>query len=63
MKRWSVHITRRHDDGYRMEHYQVEELDEVADIVEAGPHWDTIGAITIARAGGSALTVEEAAKL
>jgi hypothetical protein len=45
--RWVAAITYNTDDGEIIEHFGLEELDEIAAIVEHGPDWNTIGAITI----------------
>lgn len=64
MKRWNVKIIYRHDGGAKSVDHYIEELDEVAEIVEAGPHWDTIITIAITRYGGDpTLTVERAATM
>ena len=64
--RWHVEIDRAHDSGVVIERYSVEELDEIADIVEGGPDWNTIREIRV-RLNPSRrfydITVEEAAKL
>jgi hypothetical protein len=64
--RWLASVTYRHEDGHRTKTYPLDELDDIADIVERGPHWDTVAAISIQRinhVNGIGLTVEQAAQL
>lgn len=47
-KRWVVIITHRASaKKISSNTYFVEELEEIADIVEQGPHWGTLGTIVI----------------
>lgn len=65
MKRWEAVIWRRYD-GLMMkrERHELEELCDLHDIVEQGPHFGTIDKIEITFVGGGAgLTVEEAETL
>jgi len=65
-KRWTVGICYRADSGMKGAGYSIEELEELHDIVEAGPHWDTIASITIVLNRPSeshVLTLEQAEKL
>jgi hypothetical protein len=48
-RRWMVQITYRSDNGVVIEEYDIEELDELEEIVESGPHWDAISDIVIIR--------------
>lgn len=67
MKRWLVEIVYRYEGGLVSVPHEVEELDEVQDLVEGGPHWDTVKHIfiTLNRPASDipSLTVEEAEKL
>jgi hypothetical protein len=64
MKRWRVEIVYRTDNRIGiMSGFDIEELYELQDIVEDGPHWDTVIEIKIVRLEKSTLTLEEAAKL
>lgn len=63
--RWFVEITYRTDTGPTVVEHFVEELDEVADIVERGPDWNTIVdiRITLERVRSVGLTVEQSLKI
>ena len=65
MTRWRASVLYRHDAGLRSRFFDIEELEEIHDLVEAGPHWDTIFHINITPIGrdDKTLTVEEAARL
>lgn len=41
-RRWYVQIEYRSEEGGSFVGHYIEELDELAQIVEVGPHWDTI---------------------
>lgn len=45
--RWIASISYFTDDGQIIERFGLEELDEIAAIVERGPDWNAIGTITI----------------
>lgn len=47
MKRWLATVTYRSQLGPVDVPHDIEELDEIADLVEAGPDWGTIEHITI----------------
>lgn len=63
-RRWFVRIEYRSDNGGEFQQHFVEELYEIAAIVEAGHHWDTIVEISVMlnrRAEeNSGLTIEKA---
>lgn len=66
--RWRAEISYRHSDGLNHAPRQVflEELFQLHDVVEQGPHWDTIEGIQIARINHNespTLTVEQAEQL
>lgn len=63
--RWSAVIYYRTEQGVIDVQHDMEEIHELQDIVENGPHWDTIHLITIVRTDGAdrKLTVEEAERL
>lgn len=63
--RWIATVHYRMESGLVDVAHDMEELDELQDLVERGPHWDTIDRIEIVRADGSNrnLTVEEAEML
>lgn len=64
LPRWQVRITYRTKKGPLDIDHDVEEISEVHDLVEHGPHWDTIIGVYITRQGpASRLTVEEAEEL
>ena len=46
-KRWSASITYRTENGPVVVDYSIEELDELAEIVERGPDWNAILDITV----------------
>lgn len=62
MKRWRATIVYRSEHGPVDVEHEIEELDEIAELVEAGPDWNTIVHINIvlARQLMPGLTVEEA---
>lgn len=59
--RWHVEITFRTEAGDNLVEHYVEELEEVAPIVERGPDWNTIVDIRIqlAQISSPDLTVEK----
>jgi hypothetical protein len=67
-RRWHATVTYRTDDGPLEVEHDFEELRELHDLVELGPHWDTIIKIVVTLARRSDeehpdLTVEQALKL
>ncbi|PCI53499.1 MAG: hypothetical protein COB36_12250 [Alphaproteobacteria bacterium] len=66
-KRWVATVNYRHDLGPVDVEYFIEELDEISEIIEGGPHWDCVIDISIKfnRHAGDmpSLTVEESLKL
>lgn len=66
MTRWSATIHYRTDAvGLVDVTHELHELSDIQDIVEVGPHWDTIDRIVIVRGEGAieGLTVEAAEAL
>jgi len=63
--RWTATVWYRSADGPIDVTHDFEEMEELHDLVEAGPHWDTIDRIEVVRSDGRcrALTLEEAAQL
>ncbi|WP_157973398.1 hypothetical protein [Blastomonas sp. UPD001] len=62
--RWSATIHYRTDAvGLVDVTHELHELEDIHDVVERGPHWDTIDRIVIVRGKGASdsLTVEQAA--
>jgi hypothetical protein len=67
LTRWLATVIYRTEGGPVDVQHDIEELDEIAMLVEAGPHWDAIDRIEIVRQGAQegsgALTVEQAQDL
>jgi hypothetical protein len=66
IKRWVATIHYRSELGTIPVEHDVEELDEIYDLVEAGPDWNTIEKIEIVLARvvhGGIITLEEAERL
>src|SRR3954451_19914135 len=66
MYRWHATVTYRTDAGPLAVEHDLEELAELHDLVELGPHWDTVIEIRVVRVGhvdGATLTVEQAMSL
>lgn len=63
--RWTATVYYRSAAGLVDVQHDLLELDELQDLVERGPNWDTIDHIDIVRADGTEqkLTIEEAEKL
>lgn len=64
--RWRAVVTYRHETGPADVEYHLEELFDLHDLVEHGPHWDTIENIRIERINhvdSPTLTVEHARTL
>lgn len=67
-KRWRAQIKYRAKNGADVRVFQIEEIEDLHNIVEDGPHWDTIINIQIWKnypevGGNPFLTLEEAEKL
>ena len=64
--RWMATIWYRTENGLvNVDHY-IEEIEELHNIVERGPHWDTVNGIVIKRINhvdSRTLTVEAAERL
>lgn len=60
--RWIARVIYRTEGGLVDVQHDMEELEELQDLVERGPHWDAIEKIEIRRAipDGELITVEEA---
>ena len=65
MIRWSATVLYRTDMGLVDVTHEIEELEDLHQLVESGPDWNTIDKIEIIRVGNPmpSLTVEEAMKL
>jgi hypothetical protein len=64
MTRWRASVLYRHDAGLKSKVFDILELEEIHDLVEAGPHWGTVVNINITLLSTDwTLTVEEAAHL
>lgn len=66
MNRWHAVITYRTVIGPNPVEHDLEELSDLHDLVERGPHWDAIESIVVTRANyntATDLTVEKAAAL
>ncbi|NHK29177.1 hypothetical protein FF098_014750 [Parvularcula flava] len=63
MSRWQAEITYRSDNGpINGVIHHLEELEDLQDIIERGPHWDALIDIRITRIGADEkMTVESAA--
>ncbi|MEJ8309785.1 hypothetical protein [Agrobacterium larrymoorei] len=63
--RWKAVAEYRSDAGVVDVEYAVEELDELHDLIERGPDWNTLIKITVTftRPVCELLTIEEAARL
>lgn len=63
--RWHVEIIYRTEAGENVVAHYIEELDEVAEIVERGPDWNTIISISIdlVRVCTPGLTVEKSEQI
>lgn len=62
--RWRAVVRYRADHGPVEVEYDIEELDELPDLIERGPDWNCVIAITItlARVSTPGLTLERAAE-
>lgn len=65
MKRWHATIYYHSDSGGIDVEHDIEEIEELHDIVERGPDWNTIDKIvvTLARKADERLSIEKAATL
>lgn len=64
--RWRVTVIYRTDTGSVDVIHDLEELEEIEELIDAGPHWDTVIEIKIVRVNhidSPTLTVEQAAGL
>jgi hypothetical protein len=63
--RWIATVHYRTGLGMVDVQHDLEELDELQDLVERGPHWDTIDRIDVVRADGRerGLTIDEAEQI
>jgi len=65
--RWEAIIDYRKTNGsFLIETWYMAELDMLGDIIEQGPHWDTVAGITVYRVnhnGNENLTIEQAEQL
>ena len=64
--RWKATIYYRTDNGTVDVQHELEELHEIDDFVERGPHWDTIERVEIERINhctSERLTVEQSENL
>ena len=63
MRRWLAEITYNTDGGPTIVPHDLEEISDLHDLIERGPHWDTIALIQIFRVDhctAQDLTVERA---
>ena len=58
--RWLAVIVYRSNEGPSFASHDLDEIEDLHDIVERGPHWDTVERIEIVRAGAWTLTLEQA---
>ena len=66
MVRWKATVWYRTDKGLYGVDYPLEELRDIHERVENGPHWDTVDKIEISRVNhvdSKTLTVEQAQEL
>lgn len=66
MKRWLATVWYRTDNGSVDVRYELEELKDLHDIIERGPHFDTVESIRILRINhvtGATLTIEQSKAL
>lgn len=64
--RWRAVVSYRTDSGTVTRDHQLEEISDLHDMVELGPHWDTIEKIEVHRINhctDEKLTVEEAQQM
>ena len=47
MKRWNVTISWHTNSGWEADHYFIDELEELAEILEHGPDWNCLKDIRI----------------
>ncbi len=65
MIRWSATVYYRSDMGLIDVNHEIEELEDLHQLIESGPDWNTIDKIDIVRVDNPMpnLTIEEAMKL
>ena len=66
LKRWRVCVTYRTEEGYAEVETDLEELEDLHDLVETGPHFDTVVGIRVIRINhvdDEFLTIERAERL
>ena len=66
LRRWHTVVHYRADDGTVDVEHELQELYELHDLVELGPHWDTIEKIEVFRVNHSTdekLTVERSKQI
>jgi len=66
LRRWHAIAHYRTDNGTLDVHHDLEELAELHDLIEKGPHWDTIAKIEVFRVDhvtAEDLTVEASAEI
>lgn len=64
--RWQATVFYQSESGLVDVVHDLDEIEDLHDLVEAGPHFDTIRGISIKRVGwieDDAMTVEQAARL
>ena len=64
--RWLATVNYRTDAGTVDVQHELKELADIHNLVEAGPHWDTVEKIEVVRINhctGATLTVEQAEKM
>ena len=66
-QRWRAKITYRSERGPIDVHHTFEEIEDLHDIIERGPHWDAIISckitLNVSDEDARSLTIEEAARL
>lgn len=61
--RWTATVFYRSDAGTQRVEHDLAELSELHDLIERGPHWDSIIEIRVDRAPGHhPITIEQAAR-
>ncbi|RZD49897.1 MAG: hypothetical protein CXT67_09680 [Methanobacteriota archaeon] len=65
MVRWIATVWYRHDAHNVDVTHELEELGDLQELIERGPHWDTIAKIEVTRVtlNKTPLTIEQAEKL
>lgn len=57
--RWKAVVNYRSNTGIIDVHHDIEEIEDLQDIVERGPDWNTIRDITITLNEGREMTIEQ----